>query len=104
MKSSSIYQDIKFQFLYFLVAYEIFNTKNIKLFVILFLFILLDIIFNVINSSRILYHINTAADIEPSSKVKKWKLNGFLISLMLIWIIFIGNVLFIRQDFWLILF
>jgi len=36
--------------------------------------------------------------------VKKWKLNGFLISLMLIWIIFIGYVLFIRQDFWLILF
>ena len=60
MKTSTIYQDLKIQFLYFFVAYELFNTNNLKLFVVLFLIVLVDALYNTNNIIRILSSLNTS--------------------------------------------
>lgn len=104
MKTSTIYQDLKIQFLYFFVAYELFNTNNLKLFVVLFLIVLVDALYNTNNIIRILSSLNTSENLEPDTHLKKLKINRFLISILFLWIIFIAYVLFIRKDFWMILF
>ncbi len=104
MKTSTIYQDLKIQFLYFFVAYELFNTNNLKLFVVLFLIVLVDALYNTNNIIRILSSLNTSENLEPDTHLNKLKINRFLISILFLWIIFIAYVLFIRKDFWMILF
>lgn len=104
MKTSTIYQDLKIQFLYFFVAYELFNTNNLKLFVVLFLIVLVDALYNTNNIIQILSPLNASENLEPDTHLKKLKINRFLISILFLWIIFIAYVLFIRKDFWMILF
>jgi hypothetical protein len=104
MKISTIYQDLKIQFLYFFVAYELFNTNNLKLFVVLFLIVLVDALYNANNIIRILSPLNASAALEPDTHLKKLKINRFLITILFLWTIFIAYVLFIRKDFWITLF
>lgn len=104
MKTSKIYQDLKIQFLYFFVAYELFNTNNLKLFVVLFLIVLVDALYNANNIIRIWSPLNASAALETDTHLKKLKINGFLITMLFLWTIFITYVLFIRKDFWITLF
>ena len=46
MKNSSVYQDLKIQFLYFFVAYELLKTNNLNLFVVIFLLVVFDLLYN----------------------------------------------------------
>ncbi len=101
MKKSNFYQDLKNQFLYFFVAYELLKTNNIKLFLFLFLFIFIDAIINIKNIIQILRPLNNPTEVESSGKMYKWKLNLPLITLLLIWLGFISFVLYNRQAFWL---
>ena len=79
MKNSTVYQDLKNQFLYFFVAYELLKTTNLKLFAILFLIVLADLIYNSKNVIQVLTQINTSAELDTNTNLKKWKLNRFLI-------------------------
>lgn len=104
MKNSTVYQDLKNQFLYFFVAYELLKTTNLKLFAILFLIVLADLIYNSKNVIQVLTQINTSAELDTNTNLKKWKLNRFLISFLLLWISIISYVLYIRNEFWILLF
>ena len=104
MKNSTVYQDLKNQFLYFFVAYELLKTTNLKLFAILFLIVLADLIYNSKNVIQVLTQINTSAELDTNTNLKKWKLNRFLISVLLLWISIISYVLYIRNEFWILLF
>ena len=46
MKKTNMYQDLRTQFLYFFVAYELLKTTNVKLFAILFLLLIADVLYN----------------------------------------------------------
>jgi hypothetical protein len=104
MKNSTVYQDLKNQFLYFFVAYELLKTTNLRLFVVLFLIALADLIFNSKNVIQVLNQFNTTTELDTNTNLKKWKLNRFLMSFLLMWISFIAYVLFIRKEFWIVLF
>ena len=104
MKNSTVYQDLKIQFLYFFVAYELFKTTNLKLFTILFLLVFADLIYNSKNVIQVFTQINTSSEVDLNTNLKKWKLNGYLMSFLLIWISFIAYVLYIRKEFWIVLF
>ena len=54
-----MYQDLRTQFLYFFVAYELLKTTNVKLFEILFLLIIDDVLYNYKNIIQIINQINT---------------------------------------------
>ena len=101
MKTSTIYQDLKIQFLYFFVAYELFNTNNLKLFVVLFLIVLVDALYNANNIFQILYPLNVSTDLEPDNRLKKLKINIYMITILFLWTIFIAFILYIRKDFWM---
>ena len=104
MKNSTVYQDLKIQFLSFFVAYEILKTTNLKLFAVLFLLVLADLIYNSKNIIQVFTQINTSSEVDSNADLKKWKLNGFLIAILFFWICFLVYVLFIRKDFWILLF
>ena len=104
MKNSTVYQDLKNQFLYFFVAYELLKTTNLKLFAILFLLVLADLIYNSRNVFQVLNQFNASSELDINTNLKKWKLNRFLMSFLLIWISFIAYVLYIRKEFWIVLF
>jgi hypothetical protein len=104
MKNSTVYQDLKNQFIYFFVAYELLKTTNLKLFAILFLLVLADLIYNSRNVFQVLNQLNASSELDINTNLKKWKLNRFLISFLLIWISFIAYVLYIRKEFWIVLF
>ena len=101
MKTSTIYQDLKIQFLYFFVAYELFNTNNLKIFVVLFLIVLVDALYNANNIFQILYPLNVSTDLEPDTRLKKLKINIYMITILFLWTIFIVFILYIRKDFWM---
>jgi hypothetical protein len=104
MKNSTVYQDLKNQFLYFFVAYELLKTTNLKLFAILFLLVLADLIYNSRNVFQVLNQFNASSELDTNTHLKKWKLNRFLMSFLLMWISIIAYVLFIRKEFWIVLF
>ena len=104
MKKSTVYQDLKIQFLYFFVAYELFKTTNLKLFIILFLLVLADLIYNSKNVIQVFTQINTSSEVDSNTNLKKWKLNRFLVAILFFWICFLMYVSFIRKDFWIVLF
>jgi hypothetical protein len=104
MKNSTVYQDLKIQFLYFFVAYELFKTTNLKLFIILFLLVLADLIYNSKNVIQVFTQINTSSEVDSNTNLKKWKLNRFLVAILFFWICFLMYVSFIRKDFWIVLF
>lgn len=104
MKNSTVYQDLKIQFLYFFVAYEILKTTNLKLFTILFLLVLADLIYNSKNVIQVFTQINTSSEVDSNTNLKKWKLNRFLVAILFFWICFLIYVSFIRKDFWIVLF
>jgi hypothetical protein len=104
MKNSTVYQDLKIQFLYFFVAYELFKTTNLKLFTILFLLVLADLIYNSKNVIQVFTQINTSSEVDSNTNLKKWKLNRFLVGILFFWICFLMYVSFIRKDFWIVLF
>ena len=104
MKNSTVYQDLKIQFLYFFVAYELFKTTNLKLFTILFLLVLADLIYNSKNVIQVFTQINTSSEVDSNTNLKKWKLNRFLVAILFFWICFLMYVSFIRKDFWIELF
>jgi hypothetical protein len=104
MKNSTLYQDLKIQFLYFFVAYELFKTTNLKLFTILFLLVLADLIYNSKNIIQVFTQINTSSEVDSNADLKKWKLNRFLVAILFFWICFLMYVSFIRKDFWIVLF
>ena len=104
MKNSTVYQDLKIQFLSFFVAYEILKTTNLKLFAVLFLLVLADLIYNSKNIIQVFTQINTSSEVDSNADLKKWKLNGFLIAILFFWICFLTYVLLIRKDFWIQLF
>jgi hypothetical protein len=104
MKKSTVYQDLKIQFLYFFVAYELFKTTNLKLFTILFLLVLADLIYNSKNVIQVFTQINTSSEVDSNTNLKKWKLNRFLVAILFFWICFLIYVSFIRKDFWIVLF
>jgi hypothetical protein len=104
MKNSTIYQDLKIQFLYFFVAYELLKTNNLNLFVILLLLVLFDVLYNSKNVFHVLNQFNASSELDKNIILKKWKLNRFLISFLLIWLSFIAYVLYSRQEFWKVLF
>ena len=104
MKNSTIYQDLKNQFLYFFVAFELFKTTNLKLFAILFLLVLADLIYNSKNVIQVLNQIDTSEEVDKNTHLKKWKLNRFLIAILFFWVCFLAYVSFIRKDFWVVLF
>ena len=104
MKNSTLYQDLKIQFLYFFVAYELFKTTNLKLFIILFLLVLADLIYNSKNVIHVFTQINTSSEVDSNTNLKKWKLNRFLVAILFFWICFLMYVSFIRKDFWIVLF
>jgi hypothetical protein len=104
MKNSTVYQDLKNQFLYFFVAYELLKTTNLRLFVVLFLIALADLIFNSKNVIQVLNQFNTTTELDTNTNLKKWKLNRFLIAILFFWVCFLAYVSFIRKDFWIVLF
>jgi hypothetical protein len=104
MKNSTVYQDLKIKFLYFFVAYELFKTTNLKLFTILFLLVLADLIYNSKNVIQVFTQINTSSEVDSNTNLKKWKLNRFLMLILLMWISFIAYILYIREEFWIVLF
>ena len=104
MKKSTIYQELKNQFIYFFVAYEILKTTNLKLFAVLFLLLLIDVIYNSKNIIQGLTQINTSSELDTTSDLKKSKLNRILISILFFGICFLTYVLYTRKDFWILLF
>jgi len=104
MKKSTIYQELKNQFIYFFVAYEILKTTNLKLFAVLFLLLLIDVIYNSKNIIQGLTQINTSSELDTTSDLKKWKLNRILIAILFFGICFLTYVLYTRKDFWILLF
>jgi hypothetical protein len=104
MKNESVYQDLKIQFLYFFVAYELLKTNNLNLFVVIFLLVVLDLLYNSKNVFYVLNQLNASSELDTNTILKKWKLNRFLISFLLIWISFIAYVIYIRKEFWIVLF
>jgi len=104
MKNLTVYQDLKNQFLYFFVAYELLKTTNLKLFIILFLLVLADLIYNSKNVIQVLNQFNTSTELDTNTNLKKWKLNRFLMLILLMWISFIAYILYIREEFWIVLF
>jgi hypothetical protein len=104
MKNSSVYLDFKNQFLYFFVAYELLKTTNVKLFAILFLLLMADVLYNSKNVIQIINKINVPMEVDIHNKYKKWKLNRFLVAILFFWICFLMYVSFIRKDFWIVLF
>jgi hypothetical protein len=104
MKNSSVYQDLKIQFLYFFIAYELLKTNNLNLFVVIFLLVLFDLLYNSKNVFQVLNQFNASSELDTNTILKKWKLNRFLMSFLLIWISFIAYVLYIRKEFWIVLF
>jgi hypothetical protein len=104
MKNLTVYQDLKNQFLYFFVAYELLKTTNLKLFIILFLLVLADLIYNSKNVIQVLNQFNTSTELDTNTNLKKWKLNRFLMLILLMWISFITYVLYSREEFWIVLF
>ena len=104
MKNSTVYQDLKNQFLYFFVAYELLKTNNLNLFVVIFLLVLFDLLYNSKNVFHVINQINGSSELETNTILKKWRLNRFLMSFLLIWFSFIGYVLYIRKEFWIVLF
>ena len=104
MKKSTIYQELKNQFIYFFVAYEILKTNNLKLFAVLFLLLLIDVIYNSKNVIQVLTQINTSVELDTNADLKKWKLNRILIAILFFGICFLTYVLLVRKDFWILLF
>jgi low temperature requirement protein LtrA len=104
MKKSTIYQELKNQFIYFFVAYEILKTNNLKLFAVLFLLVLADLIYNSKNIIQGLTQINTSSELDTTSDLKKSKLNRILIAILFFGICFLTYVLLVRKDFWILLF
>ena len=104
MKNSTVYQDLKIQFLYFFVAYELFKTTNLKLFTILFLLVFADLIYNSKNVIQVFTQINTSSEVDSNTNLKKWKLNGFMLATLFFWVCFLTYVSLIRKDFWILLF
>lgn len=104
MKKSTIYQELKNQFIYFFVAYEILKTNNLKLFAVLFLLLLIDVIYNSKNIIQGLTQINTSSELDTTSDLKKSKLNRILIAILFFGIYFLTYVLLVRKDFWILLF
>ena len=104
MKKSTIYQELKNQFIYFFVAYEILKTNNLKLFAVLFLLLLIDVIYNSKNVIQVLTQINTSVELDTTSDLKKSKLNRILIAILFFGICFLTYVLLVRKDFWILLF
>jgi hypothetical protein len=104
MKNSSVYQDLKIQFLYFFVAYELLKTNNLNLFVVIFLLVVFDLLYNSKNVFYVLNQFNASSEFETNTILKKLKLNRFLVSFLLIWISFIAYVLYNRKEFWIVLF
>lgn len=104
MKKTNVYQDLRIQTLYFFVAYELLKTTNVKLFAILFLLVLIDQLYNSKNIFQILKQFNTSSEIEITSSLKKWKLNGFMLATLFFWVCFLTYVSLIRKDFWILLF
>lgn len=104
MKKSTIYQELKNQFIYFFVAYEILKTNNLKLFAVLFLLLLIDVIYNSKNIIQGLTQINTSVELDTTSDLKKSKLNRILIAILFFGICFLTYVLLVRKDFWILLF
>jgi len=104
MKNESVYQDLKIQFLYFFVAYELLKTNNLNLFVVIFLLVVFDLLYNSKNVFYVLNQFNASSELETNTILKKLKLNRFLMSFLLIWISFIAYVLYNRKEFWIVLF
>lgn len=104
MKKSNVYQNLKNQFLYFLVAYELLKTNNLKLFAILNLLILADIIYNSKNIIQVLYQSKASSEIETTTSLKKWKLKGFMLATLVFWVCFLTYVSLKRKDFWILMF
>jgi hypothetical protein len=104
MKNSSIYQELKNQFLYFFIAYELLKTTNVKLFAILFLLLMADVLYNSKNIIQIINQINFPKEVDIHNKYKKWKLNGFLLAILFFCVGFLTYVSIIRKDFWIVLF
>ena len=104
MKKSTIYQELKNQFIYFFVAYEILKTNNLKLFAVLFLLLLIDVIYNSKNIIQGLTQIYTSSELDTNSDLKKSKLNRILIAILFFGICFLTYVLLVRKDFWILLF
>jgi hypothetical protein len=104
MKNSTVYQDLKIQFLSFFVAYEILKTTNLKLFAVLFLLLIADILYNSKNIFQVLNQFNSSSELNSTSILRKWKLNGFMLASLFFWICFLTYVLLIRKDFWIQLF
>ena len=104
MKISSVYQDLKNQFLYFFVAYELLKTTNVKLFAILFLLALFNIIYNSKNVIQALNQFNVTSELDTKTNLKKWKLNGFLLATLFFCLCYLTYVSVIRKDFWIVLF
>ena len=103
MKKTNVYQDLRIQFLYFFVAYELLKTTNVKLFAILFLLLIADVLYNSKNIIQIINQINTPKEVEVN-KYKKWKLNGFMLATLFFGVCFLTYVTLIRKDFWILLF
>ena len=103
MKKTNVYQDLRIQFLYFFIAYELLKTTNVKLFAILFLLLIADVLYNSKNIIQIINQINTPEEVEVN-KYKKWKLNGFMLATLFFWVCFLTYVTLIRKDFWILLF
>ena len=103
MKKTNVYQDLRIQFLYFFIAYELLKTTNVKLFAILFLLLIADVLYNSKNIIQIINQINTPKEVEVN-KYKKWKLNGFMLATLFFWVCFLTYVTLIRKDFWILLF
>ncbi|GEM_PF-4755186 len=104
MKKTNVYQDLKIQFLYFFVAYELLKTNNLNLFVVIFLLVVFDLLYNCKNVFYVLNQFNASSELETNTILKKLKLNRFLMSFLLIWISFIAYVLYNRKEFWIVLF
>ncbi len=104
MKNSTVYQDLKIQFLSFFAAYEILKTTNLKLFAVLFLLLIADILYNSKNIFQVLNQFNSSSELNSTSILRKWKLNGFMLASLFFWICFLTYVLLIRKDFWIQLF
>jgi hypothetical protein len=104
MKKTNVYQDLRIQFLYFFVAYELLKTTNVKLFAILFLLVLIDQLYNSKNIFQVLNQFNSSSELYTTTSLKKWKLNGFMLATLFFWICFLTYVLLIRKDFWILLF
>ena len=86
------------------MAYELLKTTNLKLFIILFLLVLADLIYNSKNVIQVFTQINTSSEVDSNTNLKKWKLNRFLMLILLMWISFIAYILYIREEFWIVLF